>query len=59
MRGRRRRRHLPKPVLKAGELKRTMADASRVKEDRRRKHTRAGESRPRAERRKMVIAEQA
>ena len=54
-----RRRHLPKPVLKANELKRTMLDAGRVKEDRRRKHTRAGESKPKAERKQVVIAEQA
>ncbi|KAF8491406.1 WD40-repeat-containing domain protein [Gautieria morchelliformis] len=53
-----RRRHIPKPVLKAGELKRTMVDAGRVKEDRRRKHTRAGESKPKAERKKVVVAEQ-
>ena len=43
---------------KAGQLKRTMLDAARVKEERRRKHTRAGESKPKAERKKLVIAEQ-
>ena len=53
-----RTRHLPKPVYKAAQLKRTMLDAQRVKEERRRKHTRAGESKPKAERKKVVIAEQ-
>lgn len=53
-----RRRHIPKPVLKAGELKRTMLEASKVKEDRRRKHTRAGESKPKPERKKVVVVEQ-
>jgi WD repeat and SOF domain-containing protein 1 len=53
-----RSRHVPKPVLKAGELKRTMLEAQRVKEERRRKHTRAGEDKPRAERKKLVLAEQ-
>ncbi|RPD61737.1 WD40 repeat-like protein [Lentinus tigrinus ALCF2SS1-7] len=51
-------RHLPKPVYKAAQLKRTMLEAQRVKEERRRKHTRAGENKPKAERKKVVIAEQ-
>ncbi|KAI0752663.1 WD40 repeat-like protein, partial [Daedaleopsis nitida] len=53
-----RTRHLPKPVHKAGQLKRTMLEAQRVKEERRRKHTRAGASKPKAERKKVVITEQ-
>ncbi|KAG5647480.1 hypothetical protein DXG03_009415 [Asterophora parasitica] len=53
-----RTRHLPKSVHQASKLKRTMLDAQRVKEERRRKHTRAGESKPKAERKKVVIAEQ-
>lgn len=53
-----RSRHIPKPVYKAAELKRTMLDAQRVKEERRRKHTRAGDSKPKAERKKVVITEQ-
>ena len=53
-----RTRHLPKPVYKAASLKRTMLEARRVKEERRRKHTRAGESKPKAERKKVVIQEQ-
>jgi WD repeat and SOF domain-containing protein 1 len=51
-------RHLPKPVYQAAKLKRTMLDTRAVKEERRRKHTRAGESKPNAERKKVVIAEQ-
>ena len=46
-------------MLKASELKRTMVDAARVKEDRRRKHSLAGESKPKAERMKVVVTEQA
>ncbi|OJA18286.1 hypothetical protein AZE42_05876 [Rhizopogon vesiculosus] len=53
-----RKRHLPKPVYQAAKLKRTMLDSRAVKEERRRKHTRAGESKPAAERKKVVIAEQ-
>ncbi|KAF8074957.1 WD40 repeat-like protein [Lyophyllum atratum] len=53
-----RARHMPKSVYQASKLKRTMLDAQRVKEERRRKHTRAGESKPKAERKKVVIVEQ-
>ncbi|PCH36876.1 WD40 repeat-like protein [Wolfiporia cocos MD-104 SS10] len=53
-----RSRHLPKPVYKAAQLKRTMLEARRVKEERRRKHSRAGETKPKAERKKVVITEQ-
>lgn len=35
-----------------------MLEARRVKEERRRTHTRAGDSKPKAERKKVVIAEQ-
>jgi WD repeat and SOF domain-containing protein 1 len=35
-----------------------MLDARRVKEERRRKHTRAGEHKPKAEKKKVVIKEQ-
>ena len=34
-----------------------MLEARRVKEERRRKHTRAGESKPKAERKNVVLAE--
>ncbi|KAG6821211.1 hypothetical protein H0H93_004032 [Arthromyces matolae] len=53
-----RTRHLPKSVHQASKLKRTMLDSRRVKEERRRKHTRAGETKPKAEKKKVVIAEQ-
>ncbi|KZV96002.1 WD40 repeat-like protein [Exidia glandulosa HHB12029] len=51
--------HVPKPVYKAAKLKNTMLDARRVKEERRRAHTRAGASKPKAARRSAVIVEQA
>ncbi|KAJ6567685.1 WD40 repeat-like protein [Mycena vulgaris] len=54
-----RSRHIPRPVYQASKLKRTMLDAQRVKEERRRKHTRAGEDKPKAARKKLVIVEQA
>lgn len=53
-----RTRHIPRPVHKASQLKRTMLDARKVKEERRRKHTRAGDSKPKAERKTVVVAEQ-
>lgn len=53
-----RSRHIPKPVYKAGQLKRTMLEARRVKEERRQKHTRGGGTKPKPERKKVVIAEQ-
>jgi len=53
-----RSRRIPKPVHKATHLKHTMLDARRVKEERRRKHTRAGASKPMAERKKIVLVEQ-
>jgi WD repeat and SOF domain-containing protein 1 len=53
-----RRRRLPRPVYTATKLKRTMLESVRVKEERRRKHSRAGETKPKAERKKVVVAEQ-
>ena len=53
-----RTRHLPKSVRQETKLNRTMVEAQRVKEERRRKHTRAGESKPKAEKKKAVIVEQ-
>ncbi|KAF8186334.1 WD40 repeat-like protein [Pholiota molesta] len=53
-----RTRHLPKSVHQTAKLKTTMLEARRVKDERRRKHTRAGESKPKPERKKVVIAEQ-
>ena len=51
-------RYLPKPVYQAAKLKRTMLEARRVKEERRRMHTRAGETKPKAEKKSVVIVEQ-
>lgn len=53
-----RTRQLPKPVYSAAKLKRTMIEAERVKDERRRKHSRAGETKPKAARKKVVVAEQ-
>lgn len=53
-----RSRHIPRPVYQASKLKRTMLEAQRVKEERRRKHTRAGAEKPKAERKKLVVVEQ-
>lgn len=49
---------VPKAVENAAKLKRTMLDAQKVKEDRRRRHTKAGQTKPKAERQKVVIVEQ-
>ncbi|KAG8787363.1 rRNA-processing protein sof1 [Ceratobasidium sp. 428] len=53
-----RQQRLPVAIKKATELKRTMLSARAVKEERRRKHTRAGASKPKAERKKVVVVEQ-
>lgn len=53
-----RTRHLPKSVHQTAKLKQAMLEARRVKEERRRKHTRAGESKPKAEKKKVVVIEQ-
>lgn len=45
-----RRRHVPSSIHNATLLKRGMIEARKVKEDNRRKHTREGESKPKAER---------
>ncbi|KAI5115053.1 hypothetical protein M0805_005214, partial [Coniferiporia weirii] len=52
-----RSRRIPKPVYKAAQLKHTMLESRRVKEERRRKHSRAGETKPKADRKKVVITE--
>jgi len=44
------RRHLPASVHNAVKLKREMIEAAKVKEDRRRKHSRKGKEKPKAER---------
>ncbi|GMK54421.1 hypothetical protein CspeluHIS016_0110070 [Cutaneotrichosporon spelunceum] len=52
------RRHLPASVHKTQKLKREMLEARKDKEDRRRKHSRAGKEKPKAERKKAIIKEQ-
>ncbi|KAF9448432.1 WD40 repeat-like protein [Macrolepiota fuliginosa MF-IS2] len=53
-----RSRHMPKTIRSTDKLKHTMLEAKRVKEERRRKHTRAGEAKPKPEKKKIVVAEQ-
>lgn len=50
-------RRVPKAIKTAQKLKRTMLEAERVKEERRRKHTKAGESKPKAARKDAVLAQ--
>jgi hypothetical protein len=45
-----RQRHVPTAIKKTTDLKRTMLDARKAKEENRRRHTREGESKPKAER---------
>jgi len=45
-------------VHQTAKLKQAMLQARRVKEERRRKHTRVGESKPKAEKKKVVVIEQ-
>jgi hypothetical protein len=45
-----RQRHVPSAIKKTTDLKRTMLDARKAKEENRRRHTREGESKPKAER---------
>ncbi|KAG8919489.1 rRNA-processing protein sof1 [Tulasnella sp. 418] len=51
-------RHLPKAIHSAAKLKRTMLDSRKVKEERIRKHTRAGKSKPKAEKHRAVVTVQ-
>lgn len=44
------RRFVPASIHNTTKLKRDMVDAQKVKEDRRRKHSRAGKEKPKAER---------
>ena len=52
-----RQRHVPKPIRNAQKLNHTMGEARRVKEERRRKHTRRGSSKPTAARKSVVLEE--
>ncbi|KDN52007.1 WD40 repeat-like protein [Tilletiaria anomala UBC 951] len=50
-------RNVPKPIKAAQQLKRTMLEAERVKEERRRKHTKTGNAKPKAARKAAVLAQ--
>ncbi|KAF9509902.1 hypothetical protein BS47DRAFT_1300842, partial [Hydnum rufescens UP504] len=49
----------PKSIYNRAKLKQTMVDGQGVNEERRRKHSRAGETKPKPERRNLLVAEQA
>lgn len=50
-----RQRHVPKPIRSAQKLKHTVNEAQRVKDERRRKHTRSGAQKPVAARKHVVL----
>lgn len=50
-------RRVPKAIKTAQKLKTTMLDAQRTKEDRRRKHTKAGQSKPKPARQDAILAQ--
>ncbi|CCU97714.1 unnamed protein product [Malassezia sympodialis ATCC 42132] len=52
-----RQRHVPKPIRTAQKLQHTMTEARRVKEDRRRRHTKSGTKKPKAARKHVVVEE--
>lgn len=49
------RRHVPASIHNAVAIKRDMIESRKVKEDRRRKHTRAGQDKPKAERKSESV----
>lgn len=49
------RRHVPQSIHNATKLKREMIEARNIKEDRRRKHSRAGREKPKAERKSKFV----
>ena len=49
------RRHVPESIHKSNKIKSDMVEARKVKEDRRRKHTRAGQEKPKAERKSELV----
>lgn len=53
-----RQRRVPKAIKTAQKLKHTMLEAERTKEDRRRKHSKAGQSKPKAARKDTILAQQ-
>lgn len=50
-------RSVPKAIKSAQKLKRTMLEAQRVKEERRRKHTKKGQSKPKPARKEAIVGE--
>lgn len=50
-----RQRRVPKAIKSAQTIKRTMLDAQKVKEERRRKHTKKGQSKPVAARKDAIL----
>lgn len=50
-------RRVPKAIKGAQQLKRTMLEAQRVKGERRRKHTREGQSKPKSARKQAILGE--
>lgn len=54
-----RHRHVPKVVKKAGEIKRDELDSIKRKEENERRHSKKGKVRRKAEREKMVLADEA
>lgn len=52
-----RQRHVPKPIRSAQKLHHTMSEAARVKEERRRKHTTRGSTKPKAARKSVIVEE--
>lgn len=52
-----RQRHVPKPIRTAQKLSHTMTEARRVKNDRRRKHTKSGAKKPTAARKSVIVEE--
>jgi DDB1- and CUL4-associated factor 13 len=51
-------RRVPKHIHRAAKLKKSMWEARRAKEDRRRKHSKEGEMKLKAEKKRVVVVEQ-
>ncbi|KIS70419.1 rRNA-processing protein SOF1 [Mycosarcoma maydis] len=50
-------RHVPKAIKQAQKLKRTMIDARKNKEENRRKHSKAGDKKPKAARKEAILSQ--
>lgn len=51
-----RHRHVPKAIMKAGEIKNEELKAIKRREENERRHTKKGQTRRKAEREKMILA---